>query len=455
MKVSFAYDKETSPVSRIASSNITSYPPEQYMALCQFTNIFWEYDREHNYAPVLVFEGDIERLDAIDHKFPHDIDAVYFTKNKPHIRFDYSFNDDQYATLASKGFWSGDGVHIPEIFTTSKLQLECFASVDEVANAYEKQNVPILNIQIEHPYENTFGIEQYDIAEFITREQPEESKTLENKTYQDFVPETNIEAEVEAAKAAAMAMAQQAQQSEYKPLTEAELDIRRKSSNVSSYVDDVRERLYGKRDEHNAAVEAEKARLAAEQALRDGTVVPEKDKDIVEFDDTPISKASTDEKLVETDDDNKYESNDAIFNPQDADSEKVPDKIAAFMQRLGINNEASESDDKKPADNKSDSDSGSGAASGAQGLGVYTFEDQSTAQFEMRQDEGVGNEKSDDKKDDKDDKKSDEKQDDKNDNRAAADNKSDVDMTHRKAQIASAIHDTTVTTESVSDERTK
>lgn len=453
MKVSFAYDKATSPVSKIASSNITSYPPEQYMALCQFTNIFWEYDRTHNYAPVLVFEGDIERLDAIDKKFPHDIDAVYFTKNKPHIRFDYAFNDEQYAVLASKGFWSGEGVHIPELFTQSKFQLECFAAVDEVTNAYEKQNVPIFNIQIDHPYENTFAIEQYDISEFITREQPEESQNLENKTYQELAPEiANIEAEVEAAKAAAMALAQQAQQSEYKPLTEAELDIRRKSSNVSSYVDDVRERLYGKRAEHNEAVEAEKARLAAEQAVRDGTAsIPEKDKNVVEFDNTPISKASTDEKLVETDESNKYESNDAIFNSQDAD-EKVPENIAAFMQRLGVGSETVETSDEKPKDNKSDSDSGSGAASGAQGLGVYTFEDQSTAQFEMRQDEGAGNEKPDDSKDDN---KSDEKQDDRNDNKAAADDKSDVTKSRREAQLASAIQDTTVSTESKSDERTK
>lgn len=443
MKATFAFDEATSPVSRVTSSKVKIHPQAQYMALCQFTNVFWEFNRERCYAPVLVFEGEVERMDAINTKFPHDIDTVYFGREKPRIRFDYSFNDEQYAVLATKGFWSEDGVHIPEIFTTSKFQLECDATVKEVTDAYETQKVPIFNVSIAHPYDNTFNIDQYDIADFITREQPDENKAIENnKTYQDFVPEADIVAEVEAAKAALAAAQEKEKQASYVPLSDKEIDIMNKSANVSSYVNSIRDAIQDKRDKDNAAVAAEKARIKAEQeALANKDTVPEKDASIVEFDDKPISKADggTD-KLVEVDNTTKYDSNDAIFNDASSDEQaEVPDNIADFMKRLGAGTQdasnSGDSGDKK--DDKKDDGSGSGSASGAQGLGVYTFEDQSTAQFEMRQDEGKGNEKPEDEKESEtaeaEEKAKDEK----------TEAKTDADMVHRKAQLTTSINDTT------------
>jgi len=463
MKVTFAFDEATSPVSRVNATKIQTYPESEYMALCQFTNTFWEFDREKNFAPKLVFEGEVERLDAIDDKFPHDIDTVYFGKDKPRIRYDYQFNDDQYATLGSKGFWSEDGVHIPEIFTTAKFQLECKAVVKEISNAYETQNVPIFNVSISHPYDNTFNVDQYDIAEFITREQPDENKALENsRTYQDLAPEADIAAEVEAAKAALVAAQEKEKQASYVPLTPEELDIFNKSANVSSYVDNIRDSIQAKRDADNAAVLAEQARIKAEQeALANANKTPEKDADYVDFDDKPTEKKGEDlSKLAGVDETTKYESNDAIFNDNTEEQSEIPDNIADFMKRLGAvsaeTDNDSNGDDKK--DDKRD-DNGSGAASGAQGLGVYTFEDQSTAHYEMRQDEGKGNEKpddeknDDDKKDDADDKKQDERPDTPN---APSDAKSEADIAHRKAQLETSIRDTTVNVaERDKDDRSK
>lgn len=463
MKATFAFDEATSPVSRVSATKVKTYPEREYMALCQFTNTFWEFDRERNFAPRLVFEGEVERLDAIDDKFPHDIDAVYFGKEKPRIRYDYQFNDEQYAALGSKGFWSEDGVHIPELFSTAKFQLECKAVVKEISNAYETQNVPIFNVSISHPYDNTFNVDQYDIAEFITREQPDENKALENgRTYQDFIPEADIAAEVEAAKAALAVAQEKEKQAAYVPLSPEELDIFNKSANVSSYVDNIRDNIQAKRDADNAAVLAEQVRIKAEQeALANADKTSEKDANYVDFDDKPTEKKGEDlSKLAGIEETTKYENNDAIFNDAVEDEQsEIPDNIADFMKRLGAasaeNDVAAGSDDKK--DDKKD-DNGSGTASGAQGLGVYTFEDQSTAQYEMRLDEGKGNEKpddekGDDKKDDTDDKRQDEKSDAPS---APSDTKSETDMAHRKTQLETSIRDTTVNVaERDKDDRSK
>ena len=451
MRATFGFDKATSPVNRAASMGVKTHPQAQYMALCQFTNVFWEFDTAHNHAPTLVFEGEIERLDAIETKFPHNIDTVFFTDHKPRIRYDYQFDRRQHEILASKGFWDENGVRIPELFTTSKFQLECDVVVDEVTKAYETQKVPIMNISIQHPYENTFCTDQYDIAEFITAAEPEESANIQHVVLEN-TEEVSIAAEVEAAKQAAAALAEAEKQAAYVPLTPEEMEIRRQSSNVDKFVNDIRERHRVERDEHNAVAEAEKARIKAEQeALANKDKPAEKDKNLVEFDDTAISKASSNDKLVETDDTNKFENNEAIFNDvEPAEEEALPDNVAAFMSKLGWSEEKPDekSDDDAKKDDKKD-DNGSGAASGAQGLGVYTFEDRSTAQFEMRQDEGKGNEnEKDDNEEDGEEEKSENDSNDKSDNKpeqSTAQSESETDKHRREAQLASAINDTTVT----------
>ena len=85
---------------------------------------------------------------------------------------------------------------------------------------------------------------------------------------------------------------------------------------------------------------------------------------------------------------NKYSNNRDIFEGEEEQRDALPDKAAALLKQLNM---VSESDNVKANSDKRDD--GTGAASGAQGLGVYTFEDQDTAQFAMRADEGHGNEK--------------------------------------------------------------
>ncbi len=456
MRASFAFDKRTSPVGNMSSASKKKYPTAQYMGLCQFDSAHWEFDRKHNYSPTLVFDGRIERLDAIDTKFPHNIDTVYFSaKNgEPSVRFECSFTEEQLAKLAGKGFWSADGVHLQEVLTSAKFQLEVDATVEEITDAYKSQNAPIMNVTIEHPYDNKLTEDQYDVIDFISREQPDEKKAIENnRTYQDFVDENSVAQEVEAAKKAMEQQIKEAQAAAYKPLSPEEMALRRQSANVDNYVNEIKDSLQHEREVGNAIVEAEQARIKAEQeALEKKTAEPERDPNAVEFDDAPASKSSSDEKLVETDDTNKYDDNEAIFKDAASDEpEELPEQAANFLKRLAGTAEAetSESNDKKGDKNESGTggNSDSGAASGAQGLGVYTFEDQSTAQFEMRQDEGKGNEKPDDDK-------SDNKADDKNDNNSAKTDDNN-DTSHKKAQLTSAINETTVSAAPDREDRSK
>lgn len=393
MKISFAFNKAQSPVSRLTSANVKHHPQTQYMGLCKFDNVYWEFDREHNNKPRLVFEGNIERLDAINKKFPQNIDTVYFNRGMPRVRYDYDMDEQQLSALALTGFWSKDGVRTPELFTSSKFQLELDATVDEITKAYDKQDVPILNVNIEHPYDNTFTKNEYENLETLfVRNTPEESKAFESKTYQDYVPSTDIQAEVEAAKALAAEQAVRMTQAEYVPLSAEELMLRRQSSNVSDFVDARRERLYGEREANNAAYVAEQERIAAENEakakLATESVVT--DTAAVNADKSSVQNTKT---HVETN--TVVENNADIFNSAETDDDtEMSNETLAFMSKLGATvNDKSDTIATDVEKKKRDDNNGSGNASGAQTSGTYTFEDESTAQFAERMDVGVGNEK--------------------------------------------------------------
>lgn len=465
MKACFAFDKMTSPLANVMVMPVQRYPAAQYMALCQFNTVYLDFDSTKNYEPHVVFEGKIERLDAIDVKFPHNIDTVYFSevKGQPAVRFVYDFTEAQLAKLAKKGMWSVDGIHFGEVLTSAKFQLEVFASVEEIMlddkskltteefisracevfgdeysyaktvyRDYQSKVIitcrqhgdfertpslhlqgfgcplcekrmpphrtcaPVFNINMINQYENKFDETAYDILDFISREQQDEKQAIENGRTFETAPEDNIAAQVEAAKAAAREQAAAEQAASYKPMTEEEMIVRRQSVNVSDYVNSVMQNLQDNRDAGNAIVAAEEARIAAEKAEAEKAKnnEPEVDPNKVEFKEDDKSKKTDDiSKLVEVDNTTKYESNEAIFNAQSESSEDktLTGKAAEFMAMLA-GSDAAETE-AEPVKTENKNDDSSGAASGAQGLGVYTFEDQSTAHYEMRADEGKGNEK--------------------------------------------------------------
>ena len=444
-RATFAFDKRTSPVAHVSTASVKTYPSAQYMGLCQFTDVRWQFDREHNYAPSLVFGGYIERLDAINTKFPHNIDTVYFGKNKPEFQIEYKFSEAQQKILVANGFWSEYGVRMPELFTVSKFQLECDAAIEEVTQAYDTQKVPIFNIEIMHPFDNEFGDKQYELAKYIVREQPEESKNIE-KTEKIYESSTDIAFQVEEAKKAALLAQEKERQEAYKPKTKEEMLIARQSDNVSNYVNSILDEITTRRDRNNAAIEAEKARQRAEaEALANAQKEPEKDKDIIDFESAAKDTSTDISDLVAQDKVDTKLDNSTIFSSKN--DIELNDKMKAFMASMGVSNEESKDeiatedepkveetaekpDDKKAEPHKEsltdiaksnataletkntgkkDGTSDSGAVSGASGLGVYTFEDQDTAQFEVRADEGKGNEKED--KADENEEKSDDKAD--------------------------------------------
>lgn len=443
MKASYAFHKPLSPVNRMPGLEVTRHQPAQFMALCQFDSTYWEFDKTRNYAPVLVFNGVVERLDSIETKFPGNIDTVYFNENKPRVQFRYHFDEDQLAELAKKGFWSEEGVNVPGLFTTAKMQLETYAVVEEVMNEHDKRSTPIFNVEMVDAYMNTFDSTAYDLAGKFSRKKADESKIIE--TTMTVSEENTIAAEVEAAKAAMLEQAKQTEQASYKPLTKEELDIRRKSANISEQVGLARDELKNIRDADNARVEAERAaeqeRLKAEQDAL-AAVSTDESGQAVEVESTPIKENIN--ELAGYAEENKFSSNGAIFNADnDASDEELPESVASFMKKLGagVENNDKESSSNIKNDKRDNNSDSSGAASGAQGLGVYTFEDRDTAQFEIRTDEGKGNEKTDDESTD---------EQDESDNVVVAE-KSDKPVPHnvvRNAQFELAINDVSVTIDS-------
>lgn len=481
-RIAYAFDKATSPVKRAGSANVVIHPESQYMALCQFTNIYWSFDKEKNYAPMLRLEGEVERLDSIcssckskdtaactkcpNSKFPHNFDTLYFGDNKPQVTYDYSFDENQLAELAKKGFWSDTGVNIPEKFTTAKFQLEIKAVIEELADTYDKDKIPVFNVILTKPHEQSFDVKAYSLAQFITRKQKEEAKVIEVKGLEQ---EMNINELVEKSKEILEAEKQAAQQASYKPKSAAEVAAERASANIAANVSSQLDDIQARRDENNARVEAEKAaeeaRIKAEQEAAASAKPEEKDKNDVEFSEAVEIKNDDVRNLTGGVEANKYENNSSIFNASDEDiDEELPENVAELMKKLGGGNNAASNeadnvanepiDDviiEEPVENSegssdnnstSGSNSDSGAASGAQGLGVYTFEDQSTAQFEVRSDVNGSETKDDnDKKNEEDEKKADE---------IKADEKHDSveDAALKKAHLNNIISNTTVKADS-------
>lgn len=377
MIATFAYNKDLSPINGLVGAPVIKHPPMQYMAICSFYNVYWEFDASRNYAPCLVFDGKVERLDAIDVKFPRNVDAITFGDDKPSVQYRYNLNEEQLAALAQKGFWSETGVDLPPIFTSSKLQLETDVIIEEVISP--DIDMPLFNVELVKPYENTFDATAYELVDRITRRKPETNKIIENAVQVDVRQSTATtvkEAE------AAMAEREREMQQKLKPMSKEDAEIHNKSANVSMSVGAERDAIRQMREEGNARAEAEreaeKLRLEAErEALAK-----------LEATDEVIVANNETAKLVGGVESNKYGSNNEIFNDTNNAPEPMPEKVAALMKKLSVSSSqtTAEKKDEKP-------DTGSGAASGAQGLGVYTFEDQDAAQVAMRADEGHGNEK--------------------------------------------------------------
>ena len=471
-RVAYAFDKATSPVKRTPNANVVVHPEAQYMAMCQFTNVYWDHDSHKNYAPILRFEGEVERLDAIGTKFPHNFDTLYFGENKPKVTYAYSFDENQLAELAKKGFWSEEGVIIPEKFSTAKFQLEANAVIEELTDTYDKDKVPTFNVSLSKPHENQFDVRAYSLAQFITRKQKEEAKVIEVKGLEQ---EMGINDLVEKSKELLEAEKLAAQQASYKPKSIEEVAAERASANIAERVSSQLDDIQARRDENNARVEAERAaeaaRLKAEQEAAANAVPETKDKDTVEFNEAVEIKSDDVRNLTGGVEANKYENNSSIFDASEDIDEELPDNVAELMKKLGGGQQVSDDvsdnadtveidddveiepiiEDKPVVDNHtdnnasnagSDSNNDSGAASGAQGLGVYTFEDQSTAQFEVRGDVN-GNKSDEEKKDEAEEKLNDEKaeaEEIKADKTAA-----EADAALKKARLDTAINNTTVT----------
>lgn len=367
MVAAFAFDKTTSPVRQLSGSKVIKYQPCECMAVCKFDNVYWSFERAKNYAPKLVFEGYVERLDAMDNrKFADKIDTVYFNKNKPPIKFTYDLDDGQMSELAKKGFWGDNSVEIPSLFTSSKFQLETYASVEAIDNGREN-DVPILNVELVNPYNNRFNKDAYDLVDRIMPGKPATNKVIENMV--QIAVDTGYAKDVEAAKTN---LEETFEEScvDFSKITDEEIAMNNTQAEITAKVNTLRDERAAERVSYEAAEETEH--------IEDNLIVTQEDKSVIE---------------------RAFSENINSFH----DNQINDKKAIVFMQSLA------ERDTSSSGSSDGGSNSDTGNTSGVQGLGVYTFEDQDTAQFAMRVDEGKGNEKEDKLSDEASDNKSDRK----------------------------------------------
>lgn len=353
MVAAFAFDKTTSPIRQLSGAKVIKYQPCECMAVCKFDNVYWSFERAKNYAPKLVFEGCVERLDAMDdRKFADKIDTVYFNKNKPPIKFTYDLDDEQMSELARKGFWGENSVELPALFTSSKFQLETYASVEAIDNGWDKE-APILNVELINPYNNRFNKDAYDLIDKIMPGKPSANKAIENMV--QIAVDTGYAKDVEAAKTN-FEEKPEAAYVDFSKITDEEIAMNNTQAEITARVNTLRDERAAERV-YNIEEETEPF-------------------------DTDLTVTQEDKSVI----DRVFSENEDSFQ-----GNKLNDiKATAFMQSLA------EKDAKSGNSSNSGTNSDTGSASGAQGLGVYTFEDQDTAQFEMRVDEGKGNEKEND-----------------------------------------------------------
>ena len=202
----FAFNKSMSPLSRISAGDVKHYNSQMFMGYIDFQNVYFAFDDTRNYRPYMVFRGQVERLSAIedvdengvDHtvRIADKFDNIYFNHNKPEVMYKYEFSDAQLSELAKKGLWTKEGITIPEMFTSRTFMLEMYAEVEEVEpksmqeidEEVKKSLAPVLVVDIDRPFSNSFTEQIYELTNFMERNAASEFDKMEQSADMERVP---------------------------------------------------------------------------------------------------------------------------------------------------------------------------------------------------------------------------------------------------------------------------
>lgn len=157
---------------------------------------------QNNHRPFLHLVGEIK---GIRGTFPCNVDEVTFgdTRFCPRVEYCYQFSNQELAELCEKGLFD-KGFKCPDIFRENTFELPMTCSCTAIRQE-QKNEVPLMFIEIEHPYnlETSSELSGYNLASYFEDQKvipTEDTKDAEfdalSQTH-DFMFEETVEDENE------------------------------------------------------------------------------------------------------------------------------------------------------------------------------------------------------------------------------------------------------------------
>ena len=387
-KITQGFNAAVSPVPANPKARIIHHEPIACRALVSLPDMQWLKESSKNDMPYLSMTGQIVQLNALNEKFPDNVTSIAFLEDRPNVTFKYTLSPRQLAQLAEKGFWHNGGVRIADVVKKSNLELDVEVQIDEVSAP--GADVPLLNCTVLHPFNNRFDERIYDLMEYVSAIPPEDEDIAKMRAPEADIDYDNSYARDISSRIDDFDMSREQPQTatdilNQEPPTLEDLHIQ--SLNIS-VVDNATRAYMDLRSERNA--QKNTARVVQQMAVEDSQPVDMSES--IETAETEISKPEGNNLVHQ--DDTFQASGFETYEP--ASESSIDEAVSEAAAKLF-------GDDSAPADKKKNDDDtrhDSGAGSTGVDNGGYTFEDMDTAQHEMREDEGHGNERSDEKQSD-------------------------------------------------------
>ena len=411
-KITQGFNAAMSPVPLNPKAKIVHHPPIACRALVSLPDMQWLKESAKNDMPYLNMTGQIVQLNALNEKFPNNVTSIAFLENRPNVTFKYNLSPRQLGQLAEKGFWHNGGVRIAEVVQKSNLELDVEVQIDEISAP--DAEIPLLNCTIMHPFNNQFDERIYDLMEYVSAIPPEEENVEKIREQQADIDYDNSYARDISQRIDDFQLEQEQQTPtdiiNQEPLSQEDLHIQALNLEVADNAARQYADLRSERDNQKTVARNIQQAMVAENVDTASQV---------ESADKPESGV----QAVEKQSDSLVQNTDTFetsgFEQYEPASESSVDaavsEIAANLFG-NVDNAAEDINANKKKDDDTRRGGGTGGSNtGSTGVdnGGYTFEDMDTAQHEMREDEGHGNEKQDDKSEDKDNEREESKPDEK------------------------------------------
>lgn len=406
-KITQGFNAAMSPVPLNPKAKIIHHPPIACRALVSLPDMQWLKESTKNDMPYLNMTGQIVQLNALNEKFPNNVTSIAFLENRPNVTFKYNLSPRQLGQLAEKGFWHNGGVRIAEVVQKSNLELDVEVQIDEISAP--DAEVPLLNCTIMHPFNNQFDERIYDLMEYVSAIPPEEENVEKIREQQADIDYDNSYAKDISQRIDDFQLSQEQQTPtdiiNQEPPTQEDLHIQALNLEVADNV--ARQYADLRSERNNQRVVARNVQQAMVAESFEATSAVEDN-----------SKTEPSESVTEKQNDNLVQNTDVFetsgFEQYEPASESSVDAaVSEIAANLFGNTAETDANKKKDDDTRRGGTGGSNTGSTGVDNGGYTFEDMDTAQHEMREDEGHGNEKQDDKSEDKDNEREENKPDEK------------------------------------------